>query len=439
MIDPVMSVPITVLMFFVLLVLGVHIGVALGIAGLTGMLMSYGVGMTLAQLIGIPFSITYSFSLAVIPMFVLLGSLAERAGITTELYHAANIWLRHLRGGLAMATIAAGAAFGAACGSTVVSAAIFTKISLPEMVKFGYDKRTAAGCIAAAGTLASLIPPSILFVVYGVITEESIGKLLISGILPGILSAIMFIICVQVLSRWKKTSHLIPKNSPQRASLKERLVSLREVWGMLILFIIVMGGIYTGWATATHSGALGALGALILVTTRGRLSFAGILDALRDAVQTTSVIFIIVVGGFLFARFMTFTGLLTDLCQWALALNISRYVYLAIFVAVFLIMGCFVDAVACMLLILPAMFPLMTGVGFHPIWLGVISIKLAEIGLVTPPVGLNVYVVKSSSPIPIDLVGVFAGVTPFVLTDLCTLAILIAIPEISLYLPELMF
>jgi tripartite ATP-independent transporter DctM subunit len=442
MIDPISITVLTFVLFFVLLLLGVHIGVALGFCGLFGMVMGVGILAAIAQLITIPFAATFNFGLAVIPLFVLLGSLTEHAGFTSELYQAAYMWLRNLRGGLAMATIAAGAAFGAACGSTVVSAAIFTKISLPEMIKFGYNKGLSAGCIAASGTLASMIPPSVLFVIYGAITEVSIGKLLISGILPGILSAFMYIFGIIILSRTRRFSHLIPALETQKISFKEKMSSLTGVWGILVLFTLVMGGIYLGLTTPTHSGAVGAFGALILVILRRRMTFKSMLLALKDSATTTSVIFIIVVGGFLFARFLTYTGILTTFVLWSKSLGAPSYAYLGMYIILFLILGCFIEAIAIMLLTLPVLFPIMVAVGYDPIWLGVISIKLAEIGLVTPPVGLNVYVVKSASVasgIDLSLGEVFRGVTPFLLCDFVTMTLLIIFPQISLLLPSLMY
>lgn len=435
MLDPATTGIIVVVVLGIMLTLGVHIGVALGLGGILGMYLSIGPDAAWAQLATVPFSTTNSFTLAVIPLFILMGSLATQAGLTTDLYKAAHHWMGHLRGGLAMATTLASAAFGAASGSTVVNAAVFTRIALPEMTKFGYSKRLSAGCIAASGTLASLIPPSILMVVYAVITEQSIGPLLIAGLVPGILSAAVFMVGIYIMVRRKP--ELAPL-SDIRITRREKWESLWGVWGITFLFILVIGGIYTGWFVPTYAGAIGAFGALVIVIAKRRFSGKTMVDTFKDAGVTTSVIFIIVIGGILFARFLAYTGLIADISDALLDLNLPGYAYLLAFAVVYLILGMLIDPIAIMVMTLPVMFPIMVGVGYDPIWLGVISIKLAEISLMTPPVGLNVYVVRSASPIPLSLEDVFAGVMPFLAMDAFTLGLLIIFPEIVTFLPNLM-
>lgn len=435
MLDPTTTGIIVLVVLGGMLALGVHIGVALGLGGLLGMYLSIGPDAAWAQLATVPFSTTNSFTLAVIPLFILMGSLATQAGLTTDLYRAAHHWMGHLRGGLAMATTLASAAFGAASGSTVVNAAVFTRIALPEMTKFGYSKRLSAGCIAASGTLASLIPPSILMVVYAVITEQSIGPLLIAGLVPGLLSAAVFMIGIYI--RVRRNPELAPLSNT-RVSRAERWRSLKGVWGISFLFTIVIGGIYTGWFVPTYAGAIGAFGAFLIVVGKGRFSGKTMVDTFKDAGVTTSVIFIIVIGGILFARFLAYTGLIVDISTALLALGLPDFAYLMAFAVIYLILGMLIDPIAIMVMTLPVMFPIMVGVGYDPIWLGVISIKLAEISLMTPPVGLNVYVVRSASPIPLTLEDVFAGVMPFVAMDVFTLGLLIAFPSIVTFLPALM-
>ncbi len=420
---------------FAALAAGVHIGVALGLGGLLGMYLAIGPEAALGQLATVPFSTTNSFTLAVIPLFILMGSLATQAGLTTDLYRAAHDWLGRLRGGLAMATTLASAAFGAACGSTVVNAAVFTRMALPEMSRFGYDKRLSAGCIAASGTLASLIPPSILMVIYGVITEQSIARLLIAGLIPGILSAAIYMAGIYI--RVRRNPALAPMPDIQ-IPLRHRFRSLYGVWGIVFLFLLVIGGIYSGLFPPTYAGAIGAFGAFLIVILKRRLDRRTLIETFKDAGVTTSVIFIIVVGGILFARFLTYTGLVANISELLLALQLNPYLYLLAFAVIYVILGMLIDPIAIMVMTLPVMFPIMVGAGFDPIWLGVISIKLAEISLITPPVGLNVYVVRSASPIPLSLEDVFAGVMPFLLLDVITLGLLIAFPDIVLFLPELM-
>lgn len=414
---------------------GVHIGVALGLAGVWGTFLAIGPDAAWAQLATIPFSTTNSFTLAVIPLFILMGSLATQAGLTTDLYRAAYNWLGRLPGGLAMATTLASAAFGAASGSTVVNAAVFTKMALPQMTSFGYDRRLSAGCIAASGTLASLIPPSILMVIYAILTEQSVALLLVAGLVPGLLSAALYMAGIYAIA--KRFPSMAPR-SEIRISWGRRWRSLYGVWGIAFLFLLVIGGIYTGFFVPTYAGAIGAFGAFLIVLFKRRLNARTTVDTFKDAGITTSSIFIIVIGGIVFARYLTYTGIVNDITGYLLALELGKYTYLFAFAAIYLVLGMLIDPIAIMVITLPVMYPILTKAGFDPIWLGVIAIKLAEVSLITPPVGLNVYVVRSASPIPLKLEEVFAGVMPFLAIDVLTLLLLIAIPEISLFLPSLM-
>ena len=435
MLDPGTAGIIVMVLLVVLLTAGVHIGISLGLGGLLGIYLAVGPNAAWGQLATIPFSTTNNYDLAVIPLFILMGSLATQAGLTTDLYKAAHAWLGRLPGGLAMATTMASAAFGAACGSTIVNAAVFTKIAMPEMTRFGYDKRLSAGCIAASGTLASLIPPSILMVIYAIITEQSVGRLLVAGLVPGLLSAVMYLLCIYI---WVKRRPEIAPKLDFAITRAEQWRSLRGVWGISALFILVIGGIYAGWFVPTNAGAVGAFGAFLIVAAKRRMSRATLVDTFKDAGITTSTIFIIVIGGILLARFLTYTGLVTEISDWLLALGLPPLMDLLAFALLYLILGMMIEPIAIMVMTLPVMFPIMIGVGYDPIWLGVISIKLAEISLMTPPVGLNVYVVRSASPVPLRLEQVFAGVMPFLATDLVTLTLLIAFPSIVLFLPNLM-
>lgn len=435
MLDPVTAGVVTTAILFTMLFLGVHIGVALGLAGLLGMYLTIGEFAALAQLATVPFATTNSFTLAVIPLFILMGAFATQAALTTDLYRAAFTWMGRLPGGLAMATTLASAAFGAASGSTLVNAAVFTRMALPEMTKYGYDKRLSAGCIAAAGTLAALIPPSILMVVYGVITEQSVGKLLMAGLLPGLLSGGVFMVGIYIIARLRPELAPIPDF---KFTWGDRFRSLSGVWGIAVLFTLVIGGIYTGFFVPTYAGAIGAFGALVLVILRRRMTTRGLIETLKDAGSTTSTIFIIVIGGILFARFLTYTGLVVGISDTLLAWELSPFTYLMAYIVIFFILGMVIEPIAILVMTLPIMFPVITGAGFDPIWLGVISVKLAEISLITPPVGLNVYIVRSASPIPLTLVDVFKGVTPFILMEVVILALLIAFPAIALFLPNIM-
>jgi tripartite ATP-independent transporter DctM subunit len=403
----------------VCLALGVHIGVALGMAGFIGILLTVGPDAAGAQFAAIPFSTTNNFNLAVV----------------TECFRAAYVWLGKLRGGLAMATVMSSAAFGAASGSTIVNAAVFTKMAMPEMTRFGYDVRLSSGCIAAAGTLAALIPPSILMVIYGVITEQSIGKLLIAGIIPGIVTALIYCGGIYALARVR------PDLAP-RAQIdinwSDRWRSLYGVSGIAILFFLVVGGIYGGYFPATYAGAIGAFGAFVIALIKRKLGLGTLTEVLKEAAVTTSVIFIIVVGGMLFARFLTYSGLVDIISTGLLSLGTGKYTYLIGYVVLFTILGCFIEPIAIMVMTLPIMYPVMVAQGFDPIWLGVVSVKLAEIGVLTPPVGLNVFVVKSSSPVPVTLGQVFTGVMPFIAMDFLSLVLYVFFPGMITWLPNLM-
>ncbi len=435
MLDPATTGVLVAIALAAMLGAGVHIGVALGLGGVWGTFLAIGPDAAWAQLATIPFSTTNSFTLAVIPLFILMGSLATQAGLTTDLYRAAYNWLGRLPGGLAMATTLASAAFGAASGSTVVNAAVFTKMALPQMTSFGYDRRLSAGCIAASGTLASLIPPSILMVIYAILTEQSVALLLVAGLVPGVLSAALYMAGIYAIA--KRFPDLAPR-SEIRVSWARRWRSLYGVWGIAFLFILVIGGIYTGFFVPTYAGAIGAFGAFLIVVFKRRLNARTAVDTVKDAGITTSSIFIIVIGGIVFARYLTYTGIVNDITDALLALELGKYTYLFAFAAIYLVLGMLIDPIAIMVITLPVMYPILTKAGFDPIWLGVIAIKLAEISLITPPVGLNVYVVRSASPIPLKLEEVFAGVMPFLAIDILALLLLIAIPEISLFLPSLM-
>jgi len=400
------------------LTLGVHIGVALGLAGFVGIYLTVGPDAALAQISTIPFSTTNSFTLAVIPLFILMGSFATVAAITTDLFRAAYVWLGNLRGGLAMATVMSSAAFGAASGSTIVNAAVFTKMAMPETTRFGYDVRLSAGCIAAAA----------------VITEQSIGKLLIAGIVPGILTALIYCGGIYVIARVRPDIAPLAKIA---FTWKERFQSLYSVYGIIILFALVVGGIYGGYFPATYAGAVGAFGAFVIALIKGRMGARSLVEVLKEAAVTTSVIFIIVIGGIIFARFLTYSGLVEIISASLLGLGTGKYIYLAGFVLLFLVLGCFIEPIAIMVMTLPIMFPVMVKAGFDPIWLGVVSVKLAEIGVLTPPVGLNVFVVKSSSPVPVTLGQAFAGVTPFIILDLFSLVLYVLFPGMLLWLPNL--
>ncbi|MEI2414556.1 TRAP transporter large permease [Orrella sp. JC864] len=435
MIDANIAGLIAVALLAFLLVIGTQIGVALGLVGLLGITLVIGPDAALAQLATVPFNTTNSFTLAVIPLFIFMGAFATHAGLTTDLYRAAYNWMGRLPGGLAIATTLASSAFGAASGSTVVNSAVFTRIAMPEMTRLGYDRKLSAGCIAASGTLAALIPPSIIMVVYAIVTEQSISKMMLAGLVPAALTIAAFILGIYL--RAVRNPALAPLQKAV-VSQREKWQSLSAVWGISFLFLLVIGGIYTGLFTPTYAGAVGAFGAFLIALGKRRLNRSTLLEIIREASITTTTIFIIIIGGMIFSRFLTYTGLVGSVADSLLALELPPYVYLLAFIALYLVLGMVIEAVAIMIMTLPVMFPVLTGVGYDPIWLGIIAVKLAEIALITPPVGLNVYVVRSASPVPLSLGDVFRGVTPFVLIEFAILLVLILFPDLVTFIPDMM-
>jgi C4-dicarboxylate transporter, DctM subunit len=422
-------------LLFVLLALGVHIGVALGLAGAVGLLLTVGERAALAQIKTIPYNSTAVYSLAAIPTFILMGDFFSRAGFANDLYKAAYHWMGHLRGGVAMATTVGAAIFGAISGSSVANAAVFTRVALPEMVKIGYDKRLATGSIAIAGTLDALIPPSIIAVLYALITETSVGKVLIAGFIPGIVGGLVYMATIYL--RVRINPALAPV-LPAGVSWRVRFGSLFALWGVIIVFGLTMGGIYSGTFTPTQAGAVGAFCALIVAVGRAGFTRTILWETFREAAISTTTILIILIGGFLFARFLAFTGLVKGFSVVLLGLGLPPLGYLAAYCVIMVILGMFMEAFAMMILTLPLFFPLLTGLGYDPVWLGIITIQLISIGLVTPPVGLNVYVVKAASPIPLTLEDIFIGVGPFIISAVIVLILFIAFPQIVTILPDLM-
>lgn len=434
MFDPATAAVIATALLFLLMLAGVHIGVAMGLCGTLGIYLAMGEFTALAQVGSVPFATVNSFTLAVIPMFILMGSLATQARLTTDLYAAAYNWFARMPGGLAMTTTIASAAFGAASGSTMVNAAVFTKMAMPEMTNAGYDKRLSSGSIASAGVLSAMIPPSVLMVIYAITTEQSVGKMLIAGLIPGAMTAFIFLLGIYIWAKVRPDHAPMPQH---HISMRDKVRSLKDTWGILLLFGLVIGGIYGGWFIPTYAGAVGAFGAFLIVFFKRRANPHTMRETFLEAILSSSTIFLVVIGGMLFARFLTYTGLVSDISNWLIAQELAPFTYLLAFGVLFLILGCFIEPIAIMVMTLPVMFPVMMNVGYDPIWLGVVVIKMCEISLITPPVGLNVFVVRSSSPVPLRLEQVFAGVTPFILMEVLALSLLIAFPAIVTWLPSM--
>jgi tripartite ATP-independent transporter DctM subunit len=416
---------------FVLMLLRVPIGMALGLVGVGGFAYLTSGGPALKIVGHTTMRTVTDFNFAVIPLFLLMGSFATTSGMSRELFRAANSFLGHLRGGLGIATIAACGGFSAICGSSVATAATFSRVAYPEMRRFGYPQSFSTGVIAAGGTLGIMIPPSTVLAVYGLITEQDIGKLFIAGVLPGILAVLMYMVTVSIIG-WVRPGFL---PTGEKTSWKERWASLRDVWATVLLFGFVIGGIYGGMFTATEAAGMGAGGAFILGILRGRLSKDDILRSLLESTRTTAAVFTILIGALLFGYFLTITQTPQKVTAFLTGLGIGNYGVLALILLMYLVLGCLMDAMAMIILTVPIIFPVIKELGFDPIWFGIIIVMTVELGLIHPPVGMNIFVIKSVID-DVKISTIFAGVLPFIATDLIRLLLLVLFPIIALWLPS---
>ncbi len=418
-------------LLFALMLLRVPIGIAMGFVGVVGFGILGGWGPALKLLAQSPIRTATDANFAVIPMFLLMGTIASASGMSAELFRAANSFVGHRRGGLGMATIAACAGFAAVSGSSVATAATFSAVAYPEMRKFAYPQSFAAGVIAAGGTLGAILPPSLVLAVYSLITEQDVGRLYIAGIVPGILAALMYIATITAIGL------LRPRHLPTgpRSSWAERWAALRGVWAIALLFLFVVGGLYGGVFTATEAASMGAGGAWLIATLRGRLAPAALLESLMRALRTAAAIFTILIGALIFGYFLTITQTPQHVTAFLTGLGVGRYQVLVLIMVMYLALGCVMDAMAMVILTIPIVFPVITAMGFDPIWFGVIIVMTVELGLIHPPVGMNVFVIKSVVH-DIKISTIFLGVIPFVVTDIVRLAILISFPILSTYLPS---
>jgi tripartite ATP-independent transporter DctM subunit len=370
----------------------------------------------------------------IIPLFVLMGTFATSAGITTELYNTFEKWLRRLPGGLGIATIAACAGFAAVSGSSVAAAAAMGQVALPQMRRFGYDPKLATGVVAAGGTLSFLIPPSLGFVIFGMLTEQSIGKLLIAGIIPGLFLSLSYALIVYI--RVKLNPNLAPM-VPEKVSLREKILALKGVWETLLVFCIVMGGIYGGLINPTEAGAVGAFCLFVIVILKGRLSKKALVDGLLDTIRISCMVIFLVAGANMFSYFLALSTIPTKVSIWIAGLSVSKYLILTIILAIYLMLGCFLDAVSMMVLTLPVVFPIIVSLNFDPIWFGVIAVLMMEAGLITPPVGLNVYTLAGIAR-DVPMGDIFKGTLPFLFAIFFVVLVITLFPHLATYLPKMM-
>jgi C4-dicarboxylate transporter DctM subunit len=409
----------------------VPIGMALGLVGVTG--FGYLTSMSPAlKIVGHTTMRTVTdFNYAVVPLFLLMGAFATTSGMSRELFRAANAFIGHLRGGLGIATILACGGFAAICGSSVATAATFSRVAYPEMRRHNYPESFSAGVIAAGGTLGIMIPPSTVLAIYGIITEQDIGKLFIAGVIPGILAVIMYAATVSIIG-WAKPGFL---PSGPRSSWSERVESIKGVWATLLLFGFVIGGLYGGMFTATEAAGAGAGGAFIIGVARRRLDGKQILQCLLETTRTTAAVFTILIGALLFGYFLTITQTPQKVTAFLTGLGIGDYGVLTLILLMYLLLGCLMDALAIVILTVPIIFPLIKEMGFDPIWFGIIIVMTVELGLIHPPVGMNIFVIKSVLE-DIKISTIFIGVIPFIITDLIRLVILVIFPSLATWLPS---
>jgi C4-dicarboxylate transporter DctM subunit len=419
------------IVLFILMLLRVPVGMAMGLVGVTGFGWIVGSGPALKMVGQTSMRTVTDFNFAVVPMFLLMGAFATTSGMSRELFRAGNAFLGHLRGGLGIATIAACGGFAAICGSSVATAATFAKVAYPEMRRFNYPQSFSTGVIAAGGTLGIMIPPSTVLAVYGLITEQDVGKLFVAGVLPGIMAICMYMATITIIG------FAMPGFLPagQRASWRERGAAIKEVWATLLLFAFVIGGIYGGIFTATEAAGMGAGGAYLIGLVRGKLSFADTRRSLLDATRTTAAVFTILIGALLFGYFLTVTQVPQKITTFLTGLGLGPYGVLVLIMLMYLVLGCLMDALAMVILTVPIIFPVIIALGFDPIWFGVLIVMVVELGLIHPPVGMNIFVIKSVVE-DVRISTIFYGVLPFILTDLLRLTILIVFPVIALYLPN---
>lgn len=421
-------------LLFIFFLLGMPVAFAMAISGLVGLMYLVNVRAALGMLATDVFQQFVSYPLTVIPMFILMGNYAFASGISERLYGAANVWVGQARGGLAMATVLASAAFGAICGSSVAGVATFGKIALPEMKKYGYDNMLSAGTVAAAGNLAALIPPSFILIIYGILTEQSIGRLFIATILPGLLVTGLFMLTIALWCRVNPT--LAPVGSP--TTFRSKLKALNGLVETIVLFGFAMGGLFLGWFSATQAGAIGAAGALVIGIVRRNLSWRAFLESTKDGVRTSCMVMFILVGAIIFGHFITVTQIPVSLAKWVEALRIPPVITVSTILFGYFLGGFVMDMLALIVLTVPIVFPVITRLGFDPIWFGIAILLTCGMGVLTPPVGLHVFVLKGIAPdIPIEVM--FKGVFPFVAALIVALIIVLAFPQLATFLPNLVY
>ena len=432
--DPVTVGIIGVLLVFGLLFVGMPIAFALMLTGFLGISYLSSMEAALPVVARTVYEVSSYYPYTVIPLFIVMGGFAGSSGLTRDMYGAFDKWFRRMPGGLGIATIGACAGFAAVSGSSVATAATMGTVALPEMKRYGYADSLATGSVAAGGTLGFLIPPSIGFVVFGMLTEQSIGKLLVAGMLPGILLAVGY--AGTIVAMVKMRPSLAPVSS-EVIDWADRISALKGIWEPLLLFLIVMGGIYAGFFTPTEAGAVGATVLLLVALLKGKLTWANLVEALLEAVRISVMVLILVAGANVFSYFLALSTIPMQVAGWAAELEVSRYMVHTVIILIYLFLGCFLDAISMMVLTMPVIYPVILALHFDPIWFGVIAVLMMEAGLITPPMGLNIFTVAGVSQ-GVAVETIFKGVTPFLLAVFMVVFLITIFPDIALMLPRMM-
>jgi tripartite ATP-independent transporter DctM subunit len=414
----------------VLVLARVPVAVALAAVGVLGYAGVDGWRSALVMFGTVPFELASAYSLSVVPLFILMGVVASRANMSQELFTAANAVFSGFRGALASATIGASAAFSSICGSSMATAATMSRVAIPEMRRYGYNLSIASGAVASGGTLGILIPPSVILVIYALAAEQSVAKLFAAALVPGLLLAALHIMVIVVIA------HLRPEWMPSAPSMPiaERLRAALGMWKLAVLFFLAVFGIYLGWFSPTEAAAVAAAAAIAIAFGSGQMGWRGLRDALLETVYTSAMLFFIVIGAFIFSRFIVLTRLPTELVAWVQSLALPGVAVLAAMVIMYLVLGCFLESVSMILITVPVVLPLVMSLGYDGVWFGIFVTLLAEAGLITPPVGLNVFVIRSQMP-DLPLGTIFRGAANFLTADAALLVLLIAFPAIALWLP----
>lgn len=422
----------------ILVLLRMPIAFAMGLVGMLGFMFESSFRASISMVGRLIIDTSQNYGLSVVPLFILMGLFVNKAGISRELYAASNTFLGHMRGGLAMATIVACGGFAAISGSSLATAATMSKVAMPEMRRYGYADRLATASIAAGGTLGILIPPSVILVIYGLLTETSIGKLFIAGIVPGFLGILFYLAAVRY-SVWRH-----PETGPAgpRATWGERLLALRDVWAVLLLFFLVIGGLYGVFDvpplnltfSPTEAAGMGAMGAFLIALARRRLSLRDTWEVLVETAMTTASLFTVLIGAWIFSNFVNVAGLPQALSQLVTAYDLAPWMVITLILAIYVVLGCILESLSMLLLTVPIFFPIVTGLGFDPVWFGIVVVVVVEISLITPPVGLNVFVLKGVVG-DVSTGTIFRGVTPFWMVDILRLLLLLLLPGLVLFLP----